>query len=47
LRTTKIPEMMQTSMIKLKVAAVNALKRIVSLFSQTQTQLIAVNNCYR
>jgi hypothetical protein len=47
LRTTKIAEMMQTSMIKLKVAAVNALKRIVSLFSHTQTQLIAVNNCYR
>ncbi|ADI62996.1 PAS domain S-box protein [Trichormus azollae] len=42
LRTTKIAEVMQSSVIKLKVAAGDALKPIVSLFSQTQTQLIAV-----
>jgi hypothetical protein len=34
LRTTKIAEMMQTSVIKLKFASFNALKRIVYLFYQ-------------
>ncbi|WP_413172705.1 PAS domain S-box protein [Anabaena azotica] len=42
LRTTKIAEVMQTSVIKLKAAAVTALKPIVSLLSQNQTQLLAV-----